>query len=63
MTNELALWELDEEQLELLPDRETLSFHNNWSNIWASNTSVALNAASFYSHAYSSAYQSISVHQ
>lgn len=63
MTKELALWELDDEQIELLPARETLSFHNNWANIWASNTSVALNAASFHSHAYSAAYQSIYVHQ
>jgi hypothetical protein len=63
MAKELALWELDDEQIELLPARETLSFHNNWANVWANNTSVALNAASFYSHAYSAAYQSINIHQ
>jgi hypothetical protein len=63
MAEELALWELDNEQLELLPARETLTFHNNWANIWASNTSVALNAASVYSNAYSAAYQNIAVNQ
>jgi hypothetical protein len=63
MSNELALWELDEEQIELLPDRETLSFHNNWASVWASNTSVAFNAASLYSNAASAAYQSINVTQ
>jgi hypothetical protein len=63
MSKELALWELDDEQIELLPARETLSFHNNWANVWASNTSVAFNAASLYSHAYSSAYQNIAVNQ
>lgn len=63
MNHELTLRELDDEQVELLPARETLSFHNNWANVWASNTSVALNAASVYSHAYSSAYQTINVYQ
>lgn len=63
MSKELALWELDDEQIELLPARETLSFHANWAQVVASNTSVALNAASYFSHAHSTAYQAIAVTQ
>jgi hypothetical protein len=63
MHEELSVYELDEERIDLLPARETLHFHANWANIYASNTSVALNAASFYSSAHSAAYQSINVYQ
>ena len=44
---ELSFAELDTERTELLPTRETLTFGNiNWANIVATNSSMALNAAS-----------------
>ena len=44
---ELTIAELDTERTELLPTRETLTFGNtNWANVFASNSSMALNAAS-----------------
>lgn len=63
MRKELSLLELDEEQVELLPARETLYFNHNWANVWASNSSMALNAATLYSNAYSQAVQSVTVAQ
>jgi hypothetical protein len=61
---ELDFRELDDERVDLLPARETLYFHaSNWANVWASNTSVALNTASIYSFAHSTANQYISVYQ
>jgi hypothetical protein len=64
MRRELTIAELDTEQTELLPTRETLTFGNtNWATIVASNSSMALNAASLYAVANSAAYQSIAVSQ
>lgn len=63
MGTELSIAELDGQTVELLPARETLYFHANWANLWASNSSMALNAASLYSTATSTATQSISVVQ
>jgi hypothetical protein len=63
MREELTLLELEEEQVELLPSRETLFFHNNWAYVVASNSSLALNAASYYANALSSAHQNIWVSQ
>ncbi len=64
MRKELTITELDSELTELLPTRETLTFGNtNWASIMASNSSLALNAASFYSMANSAAVQTISVSQ
>ncbi len=61
---ELSFTELDSERTELLPTRETLSWGNtNWANIAASNSSMALNAATFWSVANSAAYQSVAVNQ
>jgi hypothetical protein len=60
---ELCFSELDDERIELLPARETLNFHSNWANVWVSNSSMALNAASFHSLANSAAYQSVIVNQ
>lgn len=60
---ELSLLELEAERIELLPARETLYFHANWANVWASNSSMALNAASVYSHAFSTAVQTVNVTQ
>jgi hypothetical protein len=61
---ELSFTELDSERTELLPTRETLSFGNsNWANVMASNSSLALNAASLFSAANSAAVQTIYVSQ
>jgi hypothetical protein len=65
MRKELTIAELDSERVELLPARETLSCYgnSNWASIYASNSSVALNAASVYSSASSAANQTIVVSQ
>ena len=61
---ELSFTELDTERTELLPTRETLTFGNfNWANIVANNSSMALNAASLYAIANSTATQTIYVNQ
>lgn len=66
MRNVLTIAELETETTELLPTRETLTFgfgNNNWAAVYASNSSLALNAASIYAVANSAALQSISVTQ
>jgi hypothetical protein len=64
MRKELTTSELDAQFIELLPARETLSHGNyNWAAVYASNSSLALNAASFASSANSTAVQSITVTQ
>lgn len=63
MRKELTLSELNSQHLELLPARETLNFNANWAQVVASNSSLALNAASIYSNAYSAAAQNITVSQ
>lgn len=64
MRKELTITELTTEHVELLPCRETLTFGNtNWASIYASNSSLALNAASLFSVANSAAAQSIVVTQ
>lgn len=64
MQAELSMWELEDERIDLLPGRETLHFDSfNWANVWASNSSMAFNAASYYSNAGSTATQTISVVQ
>jgi hypothetical protein len=63
MHEELSMYELDDERIDLLPARETLHFHANWASVVASNSSLALNAASYFSSAHSSAHQSINVFQ
>ena len=63
MRKELTFSELEAETVELLPSRETLSFHSNWANVYANNSSMAINAASFWSNAHSAAYQSVNVYQ
>jgi hypothetical protein len=60
----LTFSELETETFELLPDRETLTFgNNNWAAVHASNSSLALNAASIFSSANSAAVQTIAVNQ
>lgn len=64
MHKELTFAELESEHTELLPTRETLTFGNtNWAAIYASNSSLALNAASLYAVANSAAVQTIAVSQ
>jgi len=63
MRKELTNIELDSEYVELLPSRETLHFNNNWANVYASNSSMALNAASYWSSATSNATQTVVVNQ
>jgi hypothetical protein len=60
---ELTIAELDSQSVELLPDRETLLFDNNWAAVFASNSSLAVNAATVLSAAVSSANQTIIVAQ
>jgi hypothetical protein len=63
MHNELTLAELDSEMVALLPPKETLFFNWNYASIYASNSSLALNAASAWSQANSAAVQNILVSQ
>ncbi|WP_374456880.1 hypothetical protein [Nocardioides sp.] len=66
MRNVLSIAELDSELTELLPVRETLTFgfgNNNWAAVYASNSSLALNAASILASANSAAVQTIVVGQ
>lgn len=61
---ELSFAELDTERTELLPTRETLTYGNtNFANVVASNSSMALNAASLWANATSTANQAIYVSQ
>ena len=66
MRRELTIAELETEHTELLPARETLNFgygNTNWASIYATNSSMALNAGSLASVANSGAWQAISVTQ
>lgn len=63
MRTTLTFSELETESAELLPARETLFFNNNWANVVATNSSMALNAASVFSNANSQAVQQIAVNQ
>ena len=62
MDTNLTYSELDSEMAALLPSKETLSWHYNWTNIYATNSSMAINAATLLSHANSAAVQTIMVH-
>jgi hypothetical protein len=65
MRKDLTFAELESEHVELLPTRETLfQFgNNNWAAVYASNSSLALNAGSAFSFAGSTAVQQIGVTQ
>ncbi len=63
---EINFTELEAEHTELLPTRETLNFgfgNNNWAAIYATNSSLAVNAVSLGSLANSAAVQAIVVTQ
>ncbi len=63
MKKELTFEELESQQVELLPSRETLLLDTNFANVVASNSSLALNAASLLANAHSAAVQTILVAQ
>jgi hypothetical protein len=63
MKKELTIQELDSEQVELLPSRETLWLDASWASVYATNTSLALNAGSLLASANSAAVQTIYVTQ
>jgi hypothetical protein len=63
MDTNLTFAELDTEMVSLLPSKETLFFNNNWANIYASNSSLALNAGTAFSAANAWAGQTIQVAQ
>jgi hypothetical protein len=62
MNKKLTKVELELEEVQVLPEREALGGYN-WANIYASNTAVALNAASYWSVAKAAAIQTIVVKQ
>ena len=57
--------ELEGQSFELLPSKETLflNFGHNWAAVYASNSSLAVNAATLLSQANSAAMQEIAVMQ
>lgn len=59
----ITMTELESESVELLPEKETLWFDTKWAGISASNSSLALNAATFASHATATSQQMIVVSQ
>jgi hypothetical protein len=59
----LTIAELDAQSVELLPSKETLYFDTNWAAVFASNSSLAVNAATLLSSANSAALQNIYVYQ
>jgi hypothetical protein len=63
MMKELTIQELEGQQVELLPSRETLFLDTNWASVYATNTSLALNAGSLFATANSAAVQTILVAQ
>jgi len=66
MEKRITFAELDAEAVALLPSKETLYWGHhstNWAAISATNSSLALNAASFFSQANSAAVQTIAVAQ
>lgn len=59
----ISMSELEAQSAELLPEKETLFLNTNWASVYASNSSLALNAATLGSMATSGAWQAISVSQ
>lgn len=60
---EITMSELESQSVELLPEKETLFFNHNWASVFASNSSLAVNAATILSQANSAAVQTILVAQ
>jgi len=62
MNDKLTKVDLSLEEVQVLPEREALGVFN-FANVYASNTAVALNAASHFSVAKAVALQAISINQ
>jgi hypothetical protein len=62
MNMKLTKAALELEEVQVLPEREALGSFN-WANITATNTALALNAASHFSSANAIALQGISINQ
>ncbi|EWT06784.1 hypothetical protein N864_17475 [Intrasporangium chromatireducens Q5-1] len=60
---EITFAELDTEMVAMLPSKETLFLNFNWANVYATNSSIALNAATLLSQANSAAMQNVWVSQ
>ncbi|TLM74979.1 hypothetical protein [Pseudarthrobacter sp. NamB4] len=62
---ELSIQDLDGQQVELLPPRETLYIDGSLdlAGVMAHNTSLAVNAGSLFSNAYSAALQNVEIKQ
>ena len=60
---EITMSELESQSVELLPEKETLFFNQNWAAVYASNSSLAVNAATILSQANSAAVQVVTVSQ
>ena len=69
MEKEITIVELESQDAQVLPERETLFLcgygfgNSNWANVSAHNTALALNAATFDSSASAVAMQGITVTQ
>jgi hypothetical protein len=61
--NTISYTELESEIVEVLPEKETLSWSSNYAWIYASNSALALNAATLGSAAVANAGQAITVVQ
>ena len=59
----LTIEELTAQSVDLLPEKETLFFDSNWADVYATNSSLAVNAATVLSAAYSDASQAVIVEQ
>ncbi len=61
--SEFTKAELEAQHVELLPAKETLFYNYNWANVYATNSAMAVNAATLWSHANATALQAVNVHQ
>lgn len=61
--NAFSIVELDQQCVELLPAKETLFFDANWAAVYATNSALALNAATLLSSATANAAQQVIVTQ
>jgi hypothetical protein len=60
---EFTTTEIDAQHVDLLPAKETLNFNFNWANVYASNSALAVNAATVLSQANAQALQAVTVNQ
>lgn len=60
---DFTMTEIEAQQVELLPSKETLFFNYNWADVYASNSALAVNANTLFSQANAQALQSVSINQ